>query len=358
MSELRKSKLALAMLCTLLFGGNAGAIEKDMSKTISKNDLSTKDKELENRKLDDSGNKFLKYALYFLGLGKLVDEGVGIAEANEYIKNEKLYPLGKLSIYKNLVARSYRAKTIETMRKLVGESNKNNERIQNFFNNVVELSKGYKSGDIIHTQKINEEKDNVFDIGLKFGKFGIYDENNLDIKYIFKGGHGYEKLNDEGIPEFIEEYVKAVLGVSVEDCDKILVSTNENNKYIAFVKGNVCLKLAYSGLEKRMHFILCGISDQLSFDNGGCSLDLDYGGYCFEITLPYMECVLGMKHDKNYINIIDNNDKVNSYSFYGQIFRDLFNDWKGDTPSGIEFMGQADKIFPDLFEKEFKLIKE
>ena len=115
MSKFRKGRLASAMLCTLLFGGNASAMQKDVSKGISKIDKlkdnlskgQTKDKELENRKPDDSGNKLLEYFLYCLGglagVAKLADEGVGIAEAKDYIdyyKSQKLSPLGKLSLYK------------------------------------------------------------------------------------------------------------------------------------------------------------------------------------------------------------------------------------------------------------------
>ena len=69
MSKFRKGRLASAMLCTLLLGGNASAMQKDVSKGISKIDKlkdnlskgQTKDKELENRKPDDSGNKLLEY---------------------------------------------------------------------------------------------------------------------------------------------------------------------------------------------------------------------------------------------------------------------------------------------------------
>ena len=291
MSKFRKSKLASAMLCTLLFGGNAaGAVKKDMSKVISKNDLSTKDKELENRKLDDSGNKFLKYALYVLGLAKLADEGVGIAEANEYIKNEKLYPLGKLSIYKNLVARSYRAKTIGTMRKLVDGSNKHKQDIQNFFDKVTK--KVYDIKDNGNGCAKVEGKGNLFDISL-----AAAGKNYLDIKYICRDAGLLTENNDPAIPEYVEEYVKAVLRVSVEDCDRILVNVcgSEQYRYIAFVKGNACLKLSH--FNNGLDFCLTEVNAKLNFDHDDFKLSLEKGDYGYSITLPYMEHILGVKHD-------------------------------------------------------------
>lgn len=352
MSKFRKIKLASAMLCTLLFGGNASAMQKDVSKGISKIDKlkdnlskgQTKDKELENRKPDDSSNPLLKYVWYVLGGVKLADEGVGVAEAKEYIKNKKFSPLGKLSIYKDLVARSYRAKTVETMRKLVGESNKNKYKIHKFFDKV-----NKKVYDIRNNEYgCFKVKENLFDISL-----AATEKKYLNINDICRDA-GLTK--DLAIPGYVEEYVKAVLGVPVEECNKILVNVNQNNKYIAFVKGNVCLKLADSKSEHKSHFTLCGISDEFVFDSGDYELDLDYSNYCFKITLPYMERILGVKHDENYIDISTNGNKVKSYSFYGQIFHDLFDDWKGG-----KFEGSVGKIFPDVFpkkEEEIQLIKE
>ena len=348
MSKFRKSRVASAMLCTLLFGGNASAVQKDMSKVISKNDLSTKGKELENRKPDDSGNPLLKYFLYFLegaaSVAKLADEGVGIAEANEYIKNEKLYPLGKLSIYKNLVARSYRAKTIETMRKLVDGSNKHKQDIQNFFDKVtkgVSEIKDNKDGCV-------KVKENLFDISL-----AAAGEKYLSIQEICRGV-GLTEDKSLAIPEYVEEYVKAVLGVSVEDCDKILVSLvgDKQYHYIAFVKDNVCLKL--SPLNDKLDFCLTGVNKNLIFDHDDFRLSLHEDGYGYSITLPYMEHILGVKHDEDYRTIKDNGDK-GSYSFYGRVFRDLSEDWVGMYSKPLGF---ASKVFPDLFPKPVKVVQK
>ena len=352
MNKFRKIKLASAMLCTLLFGGNAGAMQKYVSKGISsdklKDDLlkgQTENKELENRKPGDSDNKLLEYILCVLVGVKLADEGVGAAEAKEYIEHRELSPLGKLSIYKNLVARSYRAKTIGTMRNLVDKSRKNAENIEKFSNGVISNVAKVKN----NKNGCAKVRNNLFDISL-----AAAGNNYLDIKSVCYNA-GLTKNDKPEIPEYVEEYVKAVLGVSVEQCDKILVELNKYNRYIAFVRGNICLKLSLS--DGGIGFLLTGISEQLDFDDGDYELDLYEGNNCYAISLPYMEKILGVKHDEHYINIKGNTDKINNYSFYGQIFRDLFNDWKGNTPSGKEFMGQADKIFPDLFPKKEELIE-
>ena len=317
MSKFRKSRLSSAMLCTLLFGGNAaGAIKKDMSKVISKNDLSTKDKELENRKPDDSGNKFLKYALYFLGLGKLADEGVGFAEAKDYIdfaKSRKLSPLGKLSIYKNLVARSYKTKTIETMRNLVAESYKNAEGIKQVFDGITEFLTQHPQG----TKKV-EGRDNVFDVTCG-GK-------DVDIKGIF------DNIETDLVFESLSNYVKAVLGVSVEQCDKILVNLNQNNKYIAFVKDNVCLNLTKD--KEKIRFMLCTVKNNSPESWEDYSLHLDS---CYSVTRRYMFNILGIKN-------------VDGYSFYGLTFDWLYGKF-------YQCKNKADAIFPDLFSKKEELIE-
>ncbi len=349
MSKFRKIKLASAMLCTLLFGGNAGAMKEDVSEGISKNYLFENQKEnkkLENRKSGDSDNKLLKYAYYVLGLGKLADEGVGVAQAKSYIGNKKLSPLGKLSIYKNLMARSYRAKTIETMKKLVGESHEKKAGIENFFWKVLAYCGK-------HYMAFKSIKLGIFDVGVHF-------EEYLDINEICRR----VSIGGEGVPQRVKEYVKAVLGVSVEECDKILVSLvgGEKYYYIAFVKGNVCLKL--SPFNESLEFRLSGINEDLVFDSDNYKLDLYDVGDCYIITLPYMERILGVKHDDNYFKKVepgpDDVAEANklSYSFYGQIFRDLEEDWKGNTPSGKKFAGNASKIFPGLFEKKLEIIDE
>ena len=347
MSKFRKGRLASAMLCTLLLGGNAGAIKKDMSKTISKNDLSTKDKELENRKSDDSGNKLLEYFLYCLGglagVAKLADEGVGIAEAKDYIdyyKSQKLSPLGKLSLYKFAMAKYYKTKTIGTMRNLVAESNKNKCKIHNFFNKVTEK---------VYEIKYNKHgcfrvKENLFDISL-----AVAGDNYLNIKYICRDA-GLTEDKNPAIPEYVEEYVKAVLGVSVEQCDRILVNVCDDKLYrhIAFVKGNVCLRLRPFGLSDKLEFCLTCLNKELGFVGDDYALDLYDNSYCYSVALPYMERILGVKRDKNYIGIL--NGEVGRYSFYGQIFHDLYDYWKGMND---HYDGSVRQIFPDLFaEKE------
>ena len=356
MSKFRKIKLASAMLCTLLFGGNAGAMQKDVSKGISSDKLKdnllkgqTENKELENRKPGDSSNPLLKYVLYVLGFSKLADEGVGVAEVKEYIEHRKHSPLGKLSIYKNLVARSYREKTIETMRNLVAESYKNAENIKNFFDKVVDfVFKFRKKNNFVKV----ENRENLFDIKVQYSESNSGLDLYLDIRQICVNV-GLVDFGVIKVPAYVEEYVKAVSGVFVDGCDKILVNVcnDEQYRYIAFVTDNICLKLSPWG--KGLKFCLTGISEQLGFDHEDYELDLYEGNNCYAITLPYMEKILGVKHDKNYINIKSNSDKISNYSFYGQIFCDLLSYWK-DNPK----LESPSKIFPDLFEKELKIINK
>ena len=314
MSKFRKGRLASAMLCTLLFGGNASAMQKDVSKGISKKDnLSkgqTKDKESENRKPDDSSNPLLKYVLYVLGFGKLADEGVGIAEAKDYIdyyKSQKLSPLGKLSLYKFAMAKYYKTKTIGTMRNLVAESYKNAEGIKQVFDGITGFLIQYEF----------EGKDGIFNVTCS--------DDSFDIKAICDS---IEANFDFGS---LSNYVKAVLGVSVEQCDKILVNLNQNNKYIAFVKDNVCLNLTkYRG---EFRFMLCTVKNN-SPENCGYLLCLDN---CY-VAKRYLLHILGME-DKS------------TYSFYDRIFGRVYGEF-------YRCQNEADKVFPELFKKELKLIKE
>ena len=354
MSKFRKGRLASAMLCTLLFGGNASAMQKDVSKGISKIDKlkdnlskgQTKDKELENRKPDDSGNKLLEYFLYCLGglagVAKLADEGVGVAQAKNYIENEKLSPLGELSLCKFAMAKYYKTKTIGTMRNLVAESNKNKYKIHKFFNEVTKEVCEIKDNEN-GCAKV-EGKKNLFDISL-----AVAGDNYLNIKYICRNA-GLTEDKNPAIPEYVEEYVKAVLGVSVEQCDRILVNVCDDKlcRHIAFVKGNVCLRLRPFGSDT-LEFCLTCLNKELGFVGDDYALDLYDNSYCYSVALPYMERILGVKRDKNYIGIL-NGYNVGRYSFYGQIFHDLYDYWKN---MNCNFDGSVRRIFPDLFaEKE------
>ena len=323
MSKFRKGRLASAMLCTLLLGGNASAMQKDVSKGISsyklKDNLSkgqTKDKDLENRKPGDSDNKLLEGVLYVLVGVKLADEGVGFAQAKDYIGNKKLSPLGKLSLCKFAMTKYCETKTIGTMRNLVAESRKNAEGIKKFFDGVInkvsEL-KDNKNGCV----KVRE---NIFDISL-----AAAGKQYLNIKEICRDA-GLIEGKDPAIPEYLEKYVKAVLGVSVEQCDKILVNVNQNNKYIAFVKDDVCLNLTEG--KGKIRFTLCEMRNGWPEGWYGYSLYLDS---CYSVTILYMGHILGIK------NVGD------LYSFYDLIFSRLY----------LEFNrcgNKADKVFPELFK--------
>ena len=325
MNKFRKSKLASAMLCTLLLGGNASAMQKDVSEGISSDKLKdnllkgqTENKELENKKPGDSSDPLLKYALYFLGIVKLADEGVGFAQAKNYIVNTKFSPLGKSSLYKFAMAKYYEAKTIGTMRNLVAESHKNAEGIGRVFDGINKFLTKYS-----HAIKKVLGKDNIFDV--TYGK-------GVDIKIIFndiKANFDFESLSN---------YVKAVLGVSVEECDKILVNVNQDNKYIAFVKDNVCLNLTKDN-EGIICFNLCGMKNNLPDQEWPSSLTLDNR---YSMTSPYVLHILGIKY-------VGGGD-------FGCYFCDkILSDIYGYI---IKFQNDASKLFPDLFPKPVKVIQK
>ena len=258
------------------------------------------------------------------------------------IENEKLSPLGELSLCKFAMAKYYKTKTIGTMRNLVAESNKNKYKIRKFFNEV--------------TKEVCEIKDNENGCAKVEGKKNLFDisltaagNDYLDIKYICRNA-GLTEDKNPAIPEYVEEYVKAVLGVSVEQCDRILVNVCDDKlcRHIAFVKGNVCLRLRPFGSDT-LEFCLTCLNKELGFVGDDYALDLYDNSYCYSVALPYMERILGVKRDKNYIGIL-NGYNVGRYSFYGQIFHDLYDYWKN---MNYNFDGSVRRIFPDLFaEKE------
>lgn len=132
--------------------------------------------------------------------------------------------------------------------------------------------------------------------------------------------------------------MKAVLGVSVEQCDKILVNSNQNNKYIAFVKDNVCLKLTEDEedeeAEKKIRFMLCTVKNNSPESWGDYSLCLDS---CYSVTQRYMFNILGIKD-------------VGMHSFYDLIFARCYSEF-------YLCNNEAYNVFPKLF-KEKNEIKE
>ena len=201
------------------------------------------------------------------------------------------------------------------MRNLVAESYKNAEGIKQVFDGITEFLTQHPQD----TKKV-EGEDNVFDVTCS--------DEGVDIKKIFD----YIYTNPDLVFVPLSDYLKAVLGVSVEQCDKIFVNLNPYiRNYIAFVKDNVCLKLMKH--EEKIRFMLCSNSPAEIWESYSLCLDS-----CYSVTRRYMLNILGIKD-------------VGGYRFYDRIFARFYNEFD-------RCQNEADKVFPELLKKELKLIEE
>ena len=280
MSKFRKSRLASAMLCTLLFGGNAaGAMRENISKENAILKLKDRSEKCMSRIF---GDIFLGSMIIFEGFNEKAsyDDVVREMESDEKkneknIKlegndaNEKSSILGKYSLYKYFFVKNFRNEISSYLSSLVGvfTDSLTCEALWNVLNKIGKLEpdmrgKQITSNDLGQLDILSFDKiaNTVFGADKMFtsktavirvGYFYVYDGANFE--YILAGsGH------DNDVKIFVQkgdmhynDGFKADIAVLIGD------SINDDTIDLRCVlKNGICLRLciSYSYLSRKFGF--------------------------------------------------------------------------------------------------------